>query len=148
MNDQNRNLIYNVAVYYLDNQFYIIPLVCMPPMGLRTQVLPLYIAPVESIEKFADAIEFARSQSDVTSYSEKVVSQREKWDGNKERIWNTAKKTWDIIWRDDGSVSINPAEPYTRHRNGVEWKFIKDAKKILPPPISARDIAEGILNQI
>lgn len=148
MADQSKNFIYNISIYYLDNQFYITPLVRMPPMGMRTQVLPLYIVPDINREKFAEAIEAAKLQSDLRFYYDHIKPNREEWDGDNEKVWNTAKKNWDIIWRDDGNVSINPAEPYVKHKNGVEWIFIKDAKKVLSTPVSALDIAEEIVKQI
>lgn len=145
MADQNKNPIYNISVNYLDNQFYITPLVRMPPAGLRTEVLPLYTAADNNFEKFVEAIECAKLQSDVR-YNQNV-SDREEWDGDNEKIWNTAQKSWDIFWEEDGSVSIGFSKPYVKHRNGVEWINVPEAKKSLAPNTSSSNIAVEILKQ-
>ncbi len=146
MIDQNNSPIYNVSIYHLDNQFYITPMVRKPP-GARTQVLPLYIIPDDDIEKMEEVIESARLKSDVRYQMMEIVAEREEWDGDNEKVWNTAQKNWDIIWRGDGSVSINFAKPYVKHRNGVEWIFVPEAKKILEPPVVSKDIAQEIIRQ-
>lgn len=94
MADQNNSPIYNVSIYYLDNQFYITPMVRKPP-GARTQVLPLYIIPDSNIKKFAEAIESAKLENDVRYNQD--VSIREEWDGDNEKIWNTAQKVLGYI---------------------------------------------------
>lgn len=148
MTDQTDNLIYNISIYHLDNQFYITPMVRMPPIGMRTQVLPLYIVPDTSIEKISEAIEAAKLKSDLIFHMEQTMPKQEEWDGDNERVWNTAQKSWDVFWKEDGAVDIDFAKPYVKHKNGVEWIYVKEAEKILPPPVSSKDIAQEITNQV
>lgn len=148
MADQpKKNIIYQVSIHHLDNQFYVTPMVRMPPIGMSTQVLPLYIVPDDNMEEFAEAIEAARLQSDFKFPSEHIKPDREKWDGDNERVWNTAQKSWDVFWDENGAVVIAFARPYVKHKNGVEWIFVKEAEKSLVPPPSPQDIAQEILNQ-
>lgn len=148
MTDKNNNPIYNINVYYFENKFYILGLVRMPPLSMRTPVLPLYIVPDNDTKKLVQDIELARLGSNVEFCRDKSISDRIPWDKKDDKVSNNAKKLWDIIWREDGSVSINPAIPYVKHRWGMEWIFVKDAKKILPSPVSALDIAKEILSQL
>ncbi len=145
MTDQNNSPIYNVSIYHLDNQFYIAPIV-RRPSGAPTQVLPIYITPENDIKKLTEAIESAKLKSD-TRFNQDV-SDREDWDGDKEKVWNTSQKSWDVFWNENGTIDIDLAKPYVKHRNGVEWIYVPEAKKILQPPVSSSDIAREILNQI
>lgn len=120
----------------------------MFPSGARTQVLPLYTIPDDSTKKFTEAIESAKFQSDLKYYPGQAMLQRKEWDGDNERVWNTAQKLWDVFWEEDGSVSIGFEKPYVKHRNGVEWIYVPEAEKNLPPPVSALDIAKEIINQL
>lgn len=144
MNDQNNKPIYNISIYQLDNQFYITPMVRKPP-GARTSVLPLYAIPVNNIDRLVESIGAAKLKSDVR-YNQDTLS-REDWDGDNEKVWNEAQKHWDIFWNEDGTVDIGFAKPYVKHRNGMEWILVPEAKKILQPPVSLLDIAEEIVNQ-
>lgn len=138
--------IYNVLIYHLDNQFYITPTVRKPP-GASTQVLPLYTIPDNNIEELAKDIESAKLQSDMKYPPEQDVLDRQDWDGDNERVWNTAQKSWSIFWREDGTVHIDFSKPYVKHRNGVEWIYVPEAQKILTPPVSSHDIAEEVIRQ-
>lgn len=144
MNSQNNNPIYNISIYHLDNIFYITPMVRKPP-GARTSVLPLYAIPDDNVDQLIESIGAAKLKSDVR-YNQDTLN-REDWDGDNEKIWNKAQKHWDIFWNEDGAVDIGFAKPYVKHRNGMEWIFVPEAKKILQPPVSSRDIVQEIIRQ-
>ena len=148
MADQTKkNIVYQVSIYHLDNQFYVTSMVPMPPIGMSTPVLPVYIVPDNDSERFAEVLEAARGQSNFT-FDPKQVKPREEWDGDKERVPNTAQKSWCVFWDEEGGVIIGFAKPYVKHRKSVEWIFVKDAEKNLLPPVSSHDIAQEILNQV
>ncbi len=148
MADQpKKNFVYQISIHHLDNQFYVTPAVPMPPIGMSTQVLPLYIVPDNDSEKFAEVIEAARGKSSFAFDPKQVKPDREEWDGDNERVWNTAQKSWDVFWDEEGGVIIGFAKPYVKHRNGVEWIYVKEAEKSFAPNASSSDIAEEILIQ-
>jgi len=58
MADQTKkNIVYQVSIYHLDNQFYVTSMVPMPPIGMSTPVLPVYIVPDNDSERFAEVLE-------------------------------------------------------------------------------------------
>lgn len=147
MLDKNNNLIYNVSIHYSREHFYIASMV-RDSFGFRTQILPLYKASRNDVEKLTKAIESAKLGSDVRSHQKNMETHFNKWGEDDEKVWNEAQKVWDVIWREDGSVSINPALPYANHKDGTQWRFVKDAKKIMQLPVYSQDIAQEIINQV
>lgn len=149
MTDQaKKNFLYQISIHHLDNQFYVTSAVRMPPIGMSTQVLPLFIVPDNNREKFVEAIEATKAQSSFKFDYKEVKPDREEWDGDKGRVWNTAQKSWCVFWDEHGGVIIAFSKPYRKRRAGVEWIFVKDAEKNLPPPVSSRNIAQEIINQL
>lgn len=143
-----KNFIYNVGIYQYEDFFYVMGLVRMPPHGASVEILPVYTVKGDNVEQLAQAIESARLGSDAQYPPKQSILKRQKWDGKNEEVWNKAQKSWSILWADDENVYICPSVPYIKHKNGVEWIFVKDAEKNLPPPVSSLNIAQEITNQI
>ncbi len=151
MTDTRKNLIYNISIYYLDNRFYVVGLVRMPPIGIRTQVHPVYTVIGDDKEELAKTIEAARLESSPDLPIKQINALRTPWDGNKKKVWNNASKSWEISWYEDGSVEISSHESYDPNdpdlEEGKAWRGIKDGKKLLSSPVSSQDIAKEIMNQ-
>lgn len=148
MTFSKKNFIHNVNVYYLDDAFYVIGLVRKPPIGLRTEVLPLFTSPGRHLEKLARAIESARLNSNFQNPQNQENLERQNWDGEKGKVWEHAEKLWNIFWEEDGSVSISLSKPAGKHKEAIEWKSVPDSERTLPAPVSSPDIAQEILNQL
>jgi len=149
----NLNKAYHlVTIYLLEKTFYIVGSVEMPPIFVWRQVNPVYKVEMNNKEKLAQMIEMARLQSISRFNSGHDDHKILPWDGEKNKVWNHAQKSWSILWYEDGSVKVSRYEPYDPNEpdlgEGKAWRPIKNAKKILPPSVSPQDIAQEILSKI
>lgn len=145
MTFSKQKFIHNVNVYYFDNTFYAIGLVRMPPIGMRTEILPLYTSSNNS-DYLAQAIQSAKLCSNFqNSFNENTNKQR--WVVDKDKVRDNSKKLWEIFWEEDGSVSINLSIPDKKYKGGMMWKSVPNSERIFSPPVSSRDIAQAILSQ-
>lgn len=138
----------NVNIYYLDDTFYVIGLVRMPPIGLRGEVLPLFTSSGRHLEELAKAIESARLLSNTAYPPSQENLERKGWDGEKGKVRECAEKSWRIFWEEDDSASMSLSKPGGKYRGSIQWKNVPGSEKTFFPPVSSQDIAQEILNQV
>lgn len=140
-----------VLIYYYKDNFFIAGAVEMPPIFVWREVNPVYKVE-RNKEKLIEAINAARSQSISRFHPGHDNPEIKPWNGEKEKVWNKASKSWSIWWNSDESVEISLDEPYDPNEPDLEegkaWMDVKGARKLLSSPVSALDIAKEILSQL
>jgi hypothetical protein len=146
MTESTKNLLHNISIYMMDNQFYIIGIARIPPIGARTEVLPVSIVNIDNQEELSNKIESTKLMSSPGIPVEQANKNRIPWDGNAQQVWNNALKSWEITWYQDGSIIIEKSKPGKKYKGVIQWERLSDSKKILSPSASSLDIVKAILN--